>query len=170
MTSEFLHVGVLSVAETTYFVVSLKNGAPGSSATVRVDHAGSNISYVVRPSRIPLERPVNAPIASPIAGSKPYSNVQVGASITPSRLMNSCTWISPISNLQLSSTGPTVPRSGIHRYPLRRALAAPDHEARHRVARLEPQLGGLDDRLEPGRGQRALDIRTPVPVATVHAQ
>jgi hypothetical protein len=32
------------VAETTYFVVSLKNGAPGSSSTVRVDHPGSNIS------------------------------------------------------------------------------------------------------------------------------
>src|SRR3954453_8619157 len=40
------HVGSVSVPETTYFVVSLKNGAPGSSSTVRVDHAGSNISYV----------------------------------------------------------------------------------------------------------------------------
>jgi hypothetical protein len=44
MTSEFRHVGSVSVPETTYFVVSLKNGAPGSSSTVRVDHAGSNIS------------------------------------------------------------------------------------------------------------------------------
>ena len=34
----------VSVEETTYLVVSLKNGAPGSSSTVRVDHAGSNIS------------------------------------------------------------------------------------------------------------------------------
>jgi hypothetical protein len=31
-------------------VVSLMNGAPGSSSTVRVDHTGSNISHVVRPS------------------------------------------------------------------------------------------------------------------------
>jgi hypothetical protein len=42
----------LSRPETTYFIVSLKNGAPGSSSTVRVDQAGSNISYVVRPSRM----------------------------------------------------------------------------------------------------------------------
>jgi hypothetical protein len=44
MISEFLHVAVVSVAETTYFAVSLKNGAPGSSSTVRVDQAGSNCS------------------------------------------------------------------------------------------------------------------------------
>ena len=43
-TVEFRHVGVLSVPETTYFGLSLKNGAPGSSSTVRVDQAGSNIS------------------------------------------------------------------------------------------------------------------------------
>src|SRR5919109_3244609 len=86
MTCEFRHVGFASDPETTYLVVSLKNGAPGSSSTVRVDHAGSNISYVVRPSRMPRERPVTAPMVSPIPGSKPYSNVHVGASITPSRL------------------------------------------------------------------------------------
>jgi hypothetical protein len=44
MISEFLHVAVVSVAETTYFVVSLKNRAPVSSSRVRVDHDGSNIS------------------------------------------------------------------------------------------------------------------------------
>ena len=44
MTSELFQVGSVSVPETTYFFVSLKNGAPGSSSTVRVDHAGSNIS------------------------------------------------------------------------------------------------------------------------------
>ncbi len=44
MTSVFRHVGFVSVPETTYLVVSLKNGAPSSSSTVRVDHAGSNIS------------------------------------------------------------------------------------------------------------------------------
>src|ERR687890_2793234 len=98
MICELRHVASVSVPDTTYFVVSLKNGAPGSSSTVRVDHAGSNISYVVRPSRIPLDRAVAAPIASPICGSKPYSNVHVGASTTPSRLMNSCTCISPTSD------------------------------------------------------------------------
>jgi hypothetical protein len=44
MISELRHVAVVSVPETTYLVVSLKNGAPGSSSTVRTDHAGSNIS------------------------------------------------------------------------------------------------------------------------------
>src|SRR5918992_2710490 len=95
MTSEFLQVGFSSVPDTTYFVVSLKNGAPGSSSTVRVDQAGSNISYVRRPSRMPLHLPVSAPRASPILGSKPYSNVQLGASTAPSMLMNSCTWMDP---------------------------------------------------------------------------
>src|SRR5918994_2445631 len=107
MTSEFLHVGFASVAETTYLVVSLKNGAPGSSSTVRVDHAGSNISKVVRPSRMPRQRSVTAPMASPIWGSKPYSNVHVGASITPSRLMNSCTCICPTCHLFVSNAALT---------------------------------------------------------------
>ena len=44
INSEFRHLVVSSVPETTYLVVSLKNGAPGSSSTVRVDQAGSNIS------------------------------------------------------------------------------------------------------------------------------
>src|SRR4051795_1902249 len=93
---ELRHVASASVPETTYFVVSLKNGAPGSSSTVRVDHAGSNISYVARPSRMPSERAVISPSRSPILGSKPNSNVHDGASITPSRLMNSWTWMAPI--------------------------------------------------------------------------
>src|SRR5919201_4295512 len=101
MTFEFLHVASVSVPETTYFVVSLKNGAPGSSSTVRVDHAGSNISYVVRPSRMPRQRSVTAPMAAPIWGSNPYSNVHVGASMTPSRLMNSCTCTAPTSHLRV---------------------------------------------------------------------
>src|SRR4051795_4963718 len=94
---ELRHVASASVPETTYLVVSLKNGAPGSSSTVRVDHAGSNISYVARPSRMPSARAVISPSRSPILGSKPNSNVHDGASITPSRLMNSWTWIAPIS-------------------------------------------------------------------------
>ena len=43
-TVELFQVVVSSVDDTTYFAVSLKNGAPGSSSTVRDDHAGSNIS------------------------------------------------------------------------------------------------------------------------------
>src|SRR5205807_10254373 len=86
---EFRQVGWVRVEETTYFCVSLKNGAPGSSSSVRVDHAGSNISYVLRPSRIAPERPVSSAIASPIFGSKPNSNVQVGDSTTASSVENS---------------------------------------------------------------------------------
>ena len=44
MNSELLQVGLSRVLETTYLIVSLKNGAPGSSSAVRVDQAGSNIS------------------------------------------------------------------------------------------------------------------------------
>src|SRR3954464_9876940 len=77
---EFRHVASVRVEDTTYFCVSLKNGGPGSSSSVRLDQAGSNISYIVRPSRIALERSVSALIVSPIFGSKPKSNVQVGAS------------------------------------------------------------------------------------------
>ena len=44
MIFELRHVSALAVSDTTYLVVSLKNGAPGSSSTVRVDHAGANIS------------------------------------------------------------------------------------------------------------------------------
>jgi len=44
MISEFRHVAVVSVADTTYLRVSLKKGAPGSSSAVRLDQVGSNIS------------------------------------------------------------------------------------------------------------------------------
>src|SRR3954463_15432448 len=127
MISEFRHVPSVSVPDTTYFVVSLKNGAPGSSSTVRVDHAGSNISYVVRPSRMPRDRFVSAPIVSPISGSKPYSNVHVGASITPSRLMNSCTCTPPTARL----LGPLFgfETGGSQTLLPRVEEAVPDHEA-----------------------------------------
>src|SRR3954447_13878461 len=118
MTSVLRHVGSVSVPDTTYLVVSLKNGAPGSSSAVRVDHAGSNISYVVRPSRMPRQRAVKAPMASPILGSKPYSNVQVGASITPSRLMNSCTLIAAMCYSRVDVDAVTTA-------PARRCIAAP---------------------------------------------
>src|SRR3954469_2702564 len=87
---ELDHSALVSVEETTYFLVSLKNGAPGSSSALRCDQAGSNIWYVVRPSRMPAQPAVMAASCSPICGSNPNSKVQTGASITPSRLMNSC--------------------------------------------------------------------------------
>src|SRR3954464_13432937 len=83
---EFCQVASCNVDETTYLGVSLKNGAPGASATVRFDQGGSNISYVSRPRRMASHPAVARPIASPILGSKPYSNVHVGASMTPSRV------------------------------------------------------------------------------------
>src|SRR6201999_2145749 len=96
MICELRQVVPVSVDDTTYLAVSLKNGAPGSSSTVRWDQAGSNIWYVVRPSRMPSLAPVTAPITSPMPGSKPKSAVQDGASITPSRVTNSCTRMCPI--------------------------------------------------------------------------
>lgn len=56
---------------------------------MRDDHAGSNIWYVFRPSRIPSDFAVTAPITSPMPSVKPYSMVHIGASATPSRVMNS---------------------------------------------------------------------------------
>ena len=44
MTVELFHSALCSDPETTYFGDSLKNGAPGSSSAVRVDHAGKNSS------------------------------------------------------------------------------------------------------------------------------
>src|SRR3954447_5516525 len=134
MTVELFHVGSVSVPETTYFVVSLKNGAPGSSSTVRVDHAGSNISYVVRPSRIPPLRAVTAPMASPIRGSKPYPTVHVGASMTPSRLMNSCTLTAPMSHLRIEVS--LVDRAGAARSSLYRERHDRRHPAAVRVRQL----------------------------------
>src|SRR5919112_1879249 len=95
--SELRHVASVSVPDTTYLVVSLKNGAPGSWSAVRDDHAGSNIWYVSRPSRIALHSPVIAASVFSISGSNPYSNVHVGASMMPSRVMNSCTRMPPMA-------------------------------------------------------------------------
>ena len=85
------HSSAGSWAPTTNFSVSLKNGAPGSSSTVRSRHAGANISWVRRPSRIVSDCSVIAPMVSPIFGSKPNSKVQLGDSKTPSAEMNSWT-------------------------------------------------------------------------------
>src|SRR3954466_4854037 len=60
---------------------------------------------------MPLDCDVNAPMASPIFGSKPYSAVQTGASITPSALMNSWTWISPTpASLDVDAVQPCLQR------------------------------------------------------------
>src|SRR5688572_16951061 len=111
--SEFRQVPVSSVPETTYFFVSLKNGAPGSSSTVRADHAGSNISNVVRPSRMASHVSVSRPSASPIRGWNPYSDVHVGASTTPSSDMNSCTLIDLILGGQFKSGAVSTSRRNV---------------------------------------------------------
>src|ERR1700722_11612252 len=90
---ELFHCVAAGEPETTYLGDSLKNGALGSSAAVRADHAGANSSKVRRPSKIAWHVLVIAPIDSPIRGSTPNSNVQDGSSKTPSRAMNSCTLI-----------------------------------------------------------------------------
>src|SRR5215211_1856313 len=88
---EFCHSSAESrVEETTYFGVSLKNGAPGSSSAVRVDQAGQNISQVRRPSRMASLADVKAPIARPMPSVNPYGAVQRGSSNTPSTLTNFC--------------------------------------------------------------------------------
>src|SRR3954471_269907 len=188
MTSEFLQVASVSVPETTYLVVPLKNGAPGSSSAVRVDHAGSNISYVVRPSRMPWLRSVNAPMASPIFGSKPYSNVHVGASTTPSRLMNSCTCIAPISSppCRCLRSRPRRRRKLIARLAGRRADApravvvllgqpgagvrlAQVHQRLREVRREEQERQQLAvDRAVPGSREAAEDVEVAVADEAAH--
>src|SRR5689334_22385328 len=131
MSSEFCQTGSAvdraSVDDTTYLVVSLKNGAPGSSSAVRLDQAGANISYVVRPSMIPSASPVTRPRASPIRGSNPNGNVQLGASMTPSRLMNSCTRIEPTLPPWSCVSGPQ-PEDGVLA-PVHGTAPAPEHTA-----------------------------------------
>src|SRR3954447_8772593 len=48
---------------------------------------------------MPFERPVTSASTSAIFGSKPYSNVQLGAWTAPSTGMNSCTCIAPIAEV-----------------------------------------------------------------------
>src|SRR4029077_12433744 len=120
---EFFHSAFWSVPDTTYFVESFMNGAPGSSSAVRPDQAGANISNVRRPRSSPSLAPMIAPIASPIFGSNGYPAVQRGSSMTPSSLMNSCTAILPmISSLQRLSgrprpQGKIIASSGLLRRP-----------------------------------------------------
>src|SRR3984957_2950366 len=111
---ELFHSALGGEPATTYLGESLKNGAPGSSSAVRGDHAGANISKVRRPSKIARQVPVMAPMASPILGSKPNSNVQDGFSYTPSRAMNSCTLIAPtvINSVVLGPGWPGTRRTG----------------------------------------------------------
>ena len=123
-----LHSVLGGEPETTYLGDSLKNGAPGSSSAVRVDHAGANISKVRRPSKIARQVPVMAPMASPILGSNPNSNVQDGFSYTPSRAMNSCTLIAPtVINSVVSGAGwPGTRRTGRWRQTHRRSSRRPN--------------------------------------------
>src|ERR1700733_2785775 len=139
-TVELFHSVPGGELATTYLGDSLKNGAPGSSSAVRADQAGANSSKVRRPSKIARQVPVMAPMASPILGSKPNSNVQDGFSYTPSRAMNSCTLIAPtVINSVVSGPGrPGTPRT---------RLGSQTHRRRcHRPAGTLPSL----ERREPG--------------------
>src|SRR5881398_3686429 len=93
-----LFQSTFKVEPTTYFGDSFINGAPGSSSAVLADHAGANISNVRRPRSSALQLPIASAMAVPIVGSNPKSKVQVGASITPSSVVNSCTTMLPMSN------------------------------------------------------------------------
>src|SRR3954470_20093603 len=85
---------------------------------------------------MPRHRATAAPITSPIFGSNPYSNAHAGASMTPSRLMNSCTSTAPISDLP-----------GLHDVPVRCRLVDADAPG-------ESSLGPTGERLEPAARQR----------------
>src|SRR5690348_2028046 len=80
-------------------------------------------------------------IASPIFGSKPYSAVHVGVSITPSALMNSCTLMDAIP---VPPAGPAWPRR-----------LAPTSSVLPRAAHgdLEVEDRGAVDRLERRHAQ-----------------
>src|SRR5262249_25878403 len=128
---ELFHSAVCGEDETTYLGDSFMKGAPGSSSAVRVDQAGANSSKVRRPSKMALLDPMICPMASAILGSKEESNVQGGASITPSNVMNSCTPIVPTVN---SFDGP------VRIWPAR--TNGPEHPSRRR--RSSPWRGLFD--------------------------
>src|SRR5580704_6782093 len=148
-TVELFHSVPGGEPATTYLGDSLKNGAPGSSSAVRADQAGANSSKVRRPSKIARQVPVTAPMASPILGSKPNSNVQDGFSYTPSRAMNSCTLITPIviNSLVLGPGRPgtrrTRLRSQTHRRRCRRPAASAASLDRLEPGGEVPQIPGL---------------------------
>src|SRR2546430_14757151 len=90
MISEFCQISpFFSVLDTTYLGESFIKGAPGSSAAVRLDQAGANISNGRRPSKIALHGPMACAMAYPILGANGDPKVNDGASMTPSREMNS---------------------------------------------------------------------------------
>ena len=152
---ELFHSAPGGEPATTYLGDSLKNGAPGSSSAVRADHAGANISKVRRPSKIARQVPVMAPMASPILGSKPNSNVQDGFSYTPSRAMNSCTLIAPtVINSIVSGPGwPGTRRTGLRRQTHRREVLGWSGERREPGGEVA-QMPGLGHDAQAGQARR----------------
>src|SRR5262249_2833692 len=131
-----------------------------------------------RPSRMPSDAVVAAPIASPILGSNPNSAVHTGASITPSRLMNSCTRMDPTVRSSLGVMNETTQSSETHRAASHRReqvahtddmATRPDHQRSvdgaggpwERRARL-----GADARAPPAdrlEAERQRVVREPMP-------
>src|SRR6185437_9076037 len=120
---------------------------------------------------MPWHRSVIRAMASPILGSKPYSNVHVGASITPSRLMNSCTRIAPTADLRIVDLGDPAgtPNSSAHSpargdgdlRPVRPLPAGP-------LAPPEGRLGQEERREQGGRRERSRRVEdVPDPVDDV---
>src|SRR5919204_4745156 len=103
-TVVFVHSGLLSVEETTYFGIVLNLSANSPS---RDGHAAANPSYVRRPRSKASESIVSSSLnwspSSPRLNSKlqppcSKSSAPPGSSITPSSDTNSVTTIRPISS------------------------------------------------------------------------
>jgi hypothetical protein len=144
MILEFLHVASASVEETTYLVVSLKNGAPGSSSTVRVDHDG--FEHLVGPA------PEQDASALTRHRRKGLSHLGVEAVVErPRRRVDHAVEAHELVYVHRSHVPPprrdspvsTWPSPRIHRSPERPSGAVLPEEGEHR--RLGEQLDQRDD-------------------------
>src|ERR1043165_6967987 len=109
---------------------------------------------------MPWQLPVTLARVSPIFGSKPNSEVHRGASITPSRLMNSCTRILPIGPPGSVSGHSTLAEGGpdLYRQTWR------DDEEELDGAEVQPGCLGTVRRVlavDVGRGLDLGDVRRP---------
>src|SRR5436190_12547251 len=90
-------------------------------------------------------------MAAAICGANPYSAVHVGASMTPSRPMNSCTCISPTSSSPISISTWTRDWSGGLVVASRMTVA---RRRTHRPAPSESVRTGREyERIDPARGR-----------------
>src|SRR5215469_2511437 len=99
-------------------------------------------------------------IASPILGSKPYSKVNVGVSITPSRVMNSCTRMDPMMSPPEATRGPAGPlfEKVTNDPPQNRHRPAPAALLAHLRSREVPVVRG-DQLVDALRAPRAALVR-----------